>query len=69
MLKSTLGLAVLLGAVGPAAAENKSGRGLTVKFIHPDAYVSPYPDQSVADVTGTLPTEPQANIGPHASEP
>ena len=40
-----------------------------VKFIHPDAYVSPYPDQSIAAVTGTVPTEPQAKIGSHASEP
>ena len=37
MLKSTLGLAVLLGAIGSAAAENKSARGSTVKFVHPDA--------------------------------
>ena len=66
MLKSTLGLTVLLGAIGPAAAENKSARGSTVKFVHPDAYVSPYPTQSVADVTDTVPSEPQANIRSHA---
>jgi hypothetical protein len=54
MLKSTLGLTVLLGAMGPVA-EDRGGRVWTNKSVHLDAYHSSatYADHSSTDAPGT----------------
>ncbi|HSD92436.1 MAG TPA: hypothetical protein VLB11_05360 [Methyloceanibacter sp.] len=62
MLKSTLGLAVLLGGISPATADDKSGRAWTAKFVHPDAYVSSRADQSMADAIDSGQTGTQNRV-------
>jgi hypothetical protein len=66
MLKSTLGLAVLLGGISPATADDKSGRAWTTKFVHPDTYVSPCADQPMTDPIDAAQSEAQTSSQSHA---